>query len=309
MSAPEGGREPLVLEADRFLEAAERSLDPLRGTRIHDAATRDRLAKLGIADQSYVEWLRDLLPWLVDRYARVPERPRILDFGCGTGELAVLMNRLGHPTIGLDVHGEHLRLARILARENGLPPSIFLESAGGALPFADGAFDVVDLHVVIEHLEDPVLDRALPELRRICRGCLYVTVPNRLQLVDDHTGLRFVPLLPRRLASAYVRLRGRRHRYGISPGGGWDVTYRSFSSLRGRFRAHGFRLELPPDELVFPPIGSDAQVPLTRYHELSPSPWKRALWRLLGALIRWTTPSDAPPQALLPYLNLIFVPE
>ena len=52
----------LSLRATRFIEAAEEDLSPLAGTHIFEAAQRDRLAKLGIADQTYVEWLGRLLP-------------------------------------------------------------------------------------------------------------------------------------------------------------------------------------------------------------------------------------------------------
>lgn len=45
------------------------------------------------------------------------------------------------------------------------------------LQFADDSFDVVTCMEVLEHLPDEVFARALPELRRICRGQLIVTVP------------------------------------------------------------------------------------------------------------------------------------
>ena len=106
-----------------------------------------------------------------------------------------------------------------------------------------------------------------------------------------------------------MRLRGSRYVYGISRDGSWDVWYRSFSQIRKLFARAGFRLEVPPDSVIFPPVDSPAQRPLSTYHEVSPSPLKRLVWRGLATGIRWTTPRDAPSQALYPYLNLVFVPE
>ena len=295
-----------TLHATRFIEAAKEDLSALAGTHIFEAAQRDRLAKLGIADQSYVDWLRLLLPYMLETYATGPS-PRILDFGCGTGELTVLMNALGYRAYGIDVHQEHLALAQMLARENDLGGT-FVRTGGPALPFADDSFDLINLHVVVEHLSNPVLDMILPELARVCRGAVFITVPNRLQLIDDHTGLRFVPWMPRPVAEAYVRLRGSRYVYGISRDGSWDVWYRSFAQIRERFARAGFRLDVPPDAVIFPPADSPAQRPVSTYHEISPSRLKRLVWRGIAAGIAWTTPRDAPAQALYPYLNLVFVP-
>ena len=62
----------------------------------------------------------------------------VLDFGCGAGRIAgVLVNRARSVT-GVDVSAAMLALAR--AR---VPGARFVEVHGGALPFADVAFDLV----------------------------------------------------------------------------------------------------------------------------------------------------------------------
>src|SRR2546428_622452 len=164
------------------------------------------------------------------------------------------MNTLGYEAVGLDLHEEHLALARILARENDVPESRFVLHAGGALPFEDQSFDLVTLFVVLEHLSDAVLDRVLPELVRVCAGGIFIQVPNRLQTRDDHTGLRLVPWMPRRVAEWYVRLHGPRHRYAISRDGTWDVYYRSYNAIRRRFEKVGLRVRFVPDALWYPPL-------------------------------------------------------
>jgi SAM-dependent methyltransferase len=288
------------LNAARFLEAARAQIAGLEGTHIHQAISADYLAKTGHEGGGYVEWLEALVPYLVERY-RLPARPKLLDFGCGTGELTVLLNSLGFATVGVDVHEEHLRLARILGADNGLPDETFV-LGGDVLPFPDAAFDIVNLHVVVEHLSDEVLARVLPELHRVCRGVLYVVVPNRLQMTDDHTGLRFINWLPRPAALAYIRLRGAR--YAISRDGSWDVWYRGYRRIKELFARHDFALELPDDALVFP--RSSAHV-LFRDHFAQARSWRKLAWIAPKLVVDYLIARGTPPQAFYPHLNLIFV--
>lgn len=290
-----------MLKAERFLAAAHQHLEPLRGTYIREPIWRDHLAKTEQVDAGYGRWLAALVPWLAAR-AGIHTPPRVLDFGCGTGELTVLMNQLGFEAWGVDVHREHLELAHILAAENGVPTERLVLSEGGPLPFPVRFFDLVTLFVVLEHLSDDVLDLVLPELKRVCRGALFVQVPNRWQVRDDHTGLALVPWMPRPLAAAYVRVRGSHHRYAISRDGSWDVWYRGLSAIRRRFARHGYRIESVPDALVFPPL---AEVP-PLFEPSGAVPWKRTARAVLR---RWVHTVEGPDTAVRhPFLNLAALP-
>lgn len=91
---------------------------------------------------------------------------------------------------------------------------------GIALPFADGAFDVVLSNHVIEHVGDRVAQLAhLAELRRVLKpgGIGYLAVPNRWMLVEPHYRLAFLSWLPRRWRSAYLRLAGKGDFYDCEP--------------------------------------------------------------------------------------------
>jgi len=156
---------------------------------------------------------------------------------------------------------------------------------------------------VLEHMSDRVLDRVLPELARVCRGALFVQVPNRWQVRDDHTGLALVPWMPRPLAAAYVRVRGARHRYAISRDGSWDVWYRGIAAIRRRFARHGYRVEPVPDALVFPSFADSP--PLFRTDGAAP------LKRVAQALVRNCVRAlDGPGEvARHPFLNLAAIPE
>ena len=290
----------MPLEAKRFLEAVRTRLEPLRGTRVYEPIQRDILAKTEQVDAGYARWLGQLLPYLVSECG-VRGTPKILDFGCGLGELTVLMNTLGYETVGIDLHEEHLELARLLARENGIPESRFVLHDGGRLPFQDKAFDLVTLFVVLEHLSDDVLERVLPELARVCSGGIFVQVPNRFQTKDDHTALRLVPWMPRRMAEWYVRLRGSSHRYAISRDETWDVHYRTYASIRRRLERHGLGVRFVRDELVYPPL--DVAKPLFPLE--GKPPWKRAVFALVRVGAQLLARERAPRQAWYPYLNLL----
>jgi ubiquinone/menaquinone biosynthesis C-methylase UbiE len=290
----------MPLKADRFLRAAIQNLEPLRGTFVHAQVIRDLREKTEQVDSGYARWLAGLLPWL-GRHCGLARPARVLDFGCGSGELTVLMNSLGYDAVGLEVHGAHLRLARILAEENGLSADRFVLSQGGPLSFPDGSFDIVTMSSVFEHLSDEVLDQVLPELARVCVGALFVLVPNRLKTRDDHTGLALINWLPRGLAALCVRASGPYHRYGISQDGSWDVHPRTYWAVRQRLERHGFRVGFVPDEVVFPPL--ETARPL--FELGSGRGWKSLVLAPVRWLCRALLATGTPRQAFYPYLNLV----
>lgn len=278
---------------------------PLKGTHIYDAMERGHLEKTERIDAGYGRWLQELLEHITDTY-NLGDHPRILDVGCGTGELVVRMNVLGFDATGVDLHERHLVLARILAEENDLPNTLFVSNNGNDLPFENNSFDIVTLFSVVEHLSDTTLSQLLPELKRICCGILYVLVPNRLKLTDDHTGLRFVPWMPRWLATLYVKSRGPKYQYYISESATWDVYHRSYGRVVSLFQNYGFTVRFPPDNIVYPPLD---QVPPIR--RIGKNLRFRNKNIYIGAPLphRLMTRFRYPKQGFYPYLNLIFVSE
>ncbi|WP_432575018.1 class I SAM-dependent methyltransferase [Kineococcus sp. SYSU DK005] len=101
-------------------------------------------------------------------------RPRLapglslLDVGCGVGTLTADLAAHVAPgrVVGVDSSAEVLRAARAAADARGVRVELAVADAH-ALPFADGEFDVVHAHQVLQHLPDPVA--ALREMRRVCR--------------------------------------------------------------------------------------------------------------------------------------------
>jgi 2-polyprenyl-3-methyl-5-hydroxy-6-metoxy-1,4-benzoquinol methylase len=92
----------------------------------------------------------------------------VLDVGCGPGTITVDLAARVAPgrVVGLDVSPAPLDEAR----ELGLRAQVDVAFGVGdvyALQAADGSFDVVHAHQVLQHLTDPVA--ALREMARVCR--------------------------------------------------------------------------------------------------------------------------------------------
>jgi 2-polyprenyl-3-methyl-5-hydroxy-6-metoxy-1,4-benzoquinol methylase len=66
---------------------------------------------------------------------------RILDLGCGTGSLSVVLAELGHTVQGLDLSPRMLERAAAKARSHGVEVALLEGDASG--PRVDGPFDVV----------------------------------------------------------------------------------------------------------------------------------------------------------------------
>ena len=111
----------------------------------------------------------------------VTSRERVLDLGCGTGDLAADMARAGASVTAADVAQAALDRARRRHPELDLR----LIAIDEPLPFADGEFHAVWSSEVIEHVADTA--RWLSEVRRVLapRGRVLLTTPShgRLRLL------------------------------------------------------------------------------------------------------------------------------
>lgn len=178
------------------------------------------------------------------RHAGLGPGDRVLDVGCGTGDLTLLAARLVGPqgrVVGVDLSPEMLAVARRKVERAGLAERIELAAANALdLPFPAAAFDAVISGFVLRNLAD--LDRGLAEMARVLRpggraAILEVSHP-RHPLVALPFRLYFTRLVP--LLGAWA---ARGWRGPVAPYAWLPASWRSFpdaAALAARMRAAGF---------------------------------------------------------------------
>jgi cyclopropane fatty-acyl-phospholipid synthase-like methyltransferase len=121
--------------------------------------------------------------------ASVEPGMRVLDVGCGRGEILRHCARLGANAYGIDYAEVAVDLSQDLIQSAGGSPvsgsaakMAVYQADAKRLPFPSAAFDRVLMFDVVEHLHPWELDAAMAEVRRVLRpGGMYVvhTAPNR----------------------------------------------------------------------------------------------------------------------------------
>jgi len=132
----------------------------------------DQRYKSGIRCKINIE--EKVLLHLLEQY--VPLGSRVLDVGCGTGEISLEIQKRGYKVIGIDFS----RVAIEIATEQGLTCQVVDVDEG--LPFSDDEFDVIWATDIVEHVFDPIF--VLKEMNRVLvsDGVLLATIPYDLHL-------------------------------------------------------------------------------------------------------------------------------
>lgn len=114
---------------------------------------------------------------------RLKSDSRLLEIGCGAGNLLLQASVRGSYPVALDLAMQALTFVRSRLREAQTGPEaprgfLCLQSVGELLPLASESFECVLLSEVIEHLEEPQI--SIKEAARVLRpgGRLLVTTPN-----------------------------------------------------------------------------------------------------------------------------------
>jgi 2-polyprenyl-6-hydroxyphenyl methylase/3-demethylubiquinone-9 3-methyltransferase len=107
---------------------------------------------------------------------------RILDVGCGTGELASRLSSRGFSVTGCDISARMLERAQAVSAMTAIE-WVRLDCAWKRLPFADVSFNVVTMSSVLEYIND--LSGVVQEIARVLRpgGVLVVTVPDTRHVI------------------------------------------------------------------------------------------------------------------------------
>jgi SAM-dependent methyltransferase len=119
---------------------------------------------------------------------------RVLDAGCGGGGMPLSLAEHATEVVGIDPINRFGDAGVRLADERGIRNLRFALADGMALPFKDGAFELVLSHAVIEHVADA--DRYLRECRRVLSadGRFYLSTAPYLSFAGAHLPRLRVPV-------------------------------------------------------------------------------------------------------------------
>ena len=129
---------------------------------------------------------------------------RVLELGCGTGQMALYLARADRFVVGADFTRASLELAAAAARRYGTTRVQFVETDLHSPGLAEGAFDVVYCSGVLHHTPDPAaaFARIAPLVRPggvLVVGLynVYARLPHRLRrTIARLCGFRFIPFDP-----------------------------------------------------------------------------------------------------------------
>jgi ubiquinone/menaquinone biosynthesis C-methylase UbiE len=131
-----------------------------RAQRYADAFQDETLPKFPV-DRNMIRMLVDL----------VGEHPRVLDAGCGAGQVTKMLRNWGCDAVGVDAAGKLIELAR-----SAYPGLAFTVGDLRALPYPDQDFDALVARYSVIHTEPDEVPTVVAEFARVLRpgGCLLV---------------------------------------------------------------------------------------------------------------------------------------
>lgn len=120
------------------------------------------------------------------KYFDIKPNTRVLDIGCGRGEMVFFAAKHGAEAIGIDYSKSSIELSRIAQRKQSKSiqhKTRFLYMDAKKLKFNDNFFDLIIMTDVVEHLYPEELELVFKEIKRVLKskGKLIIhTAPNKL---------------------------------------------------------------------------------------------------------------------------------
>lgn len=107
---------------------------------------------------------------LLIQQAEIRPGHHVLDLGCGTGTLAIMIKQSqpGAEVVGLDADPDMLQVAKQKAAQLGVPVTFDLGFTN-ALPYPDESFDRVLSSIMIHHLKTPDKIQTAREVHRVLK--------------------------------------------------------------------------------------------------------------------------------------------
>jgi SAM-dependent methyltransferase len=147
----------------------------------------DNLEAQHVNYQYFVHYIKQIPGW---------DSLKVLDFGCGNGEVVKLLRQEGIDCYGADMFyegGLYEALYKSELFQKGIIQKI---SEKGEIPFETGYFDIVISNMVFEHIEDKAL--SLKALNRVLKddGFMYHHFPSKDVIREGHMGIPVVHWIP-----------------------------------------------------------------------------------------------------------------
>jgi len=179
---------------------------------------------------------------------RAAEQPsiRVLDFGCGKGEIVSALRDHDIDAYGADVFYSGSTFRAEMAGDLFQAGRMRVIESDGRVPFQDDFFDLVISNQVLEHVED--LETATREIYRVLApdGIAYHHFPSREVLREGHIGIPLAHRLPagptRHGYATFLRRIGRGFHRDSRPAPVWAAeslewidsytTYRPYQEIR-----------------------------------------------------------------------------
>ncbi|HVA75122.1 MAG TPA: class I SAM-dependent methyltransferase [Acidimicrobiales bacterium] len=135
----------------------------------------------GFTEGADAEYEEQIKPWIASELAGAR---RVLDVGCGEGQVGRLASRLPGVEVVAGVDPTWAQVVEAARRGGGVAVG---RASADALPFRDGAFDVAVACLVFEHITD--VDAALSEVARVlCDGGRFLFLLNHPLLQTPGSG-------------------------------------------------------------------------------------------------------------------------
>jgi SAM-dependent methyltransferase len=233
--------------------------DALQFLRDAEAHGWEQAARSRFADEP--DMLAYLLDWQRASWVSMLALPpgfSALDVGAGYGAITHALARVAGEVCCVEAVPARIQFVRTRLRQSNIANVQLIQGSALSMPFKEESFDLIVVNGVLEWIGEWSTTRNpraaqvsfLSVLRRSLKrdGVLLVGIENRFGYDEirgavDHSGVAYTSLMPRRVASWYLRLRRRsQYRTATSP----DAGYRTYTySLRGYnrlLRDSGLRL-------------------------------------------------------------------